>query len=150
MQNARIDEEEEKNNKIEKINMHKIQEYFKNINSEFSQAIRKQIIINNQIEADQQFLQNINASKKVTEFIKKQYDRIFRMKHDLPLHRRSSDHSMIDKIPLIRLMNNLKLKQICNTKKVDIHSSSDFWIFLTAFEYKEVREFTKTLKLSRV
>ncbi len=61
------------------------------------------------------------------------------MKHDLPQLGKSSDNSLIDKIPLIRLMNNLKLKEICNTKKVDIHTSSDFWIFLTAFQYREVR-----------
>jgi hypothetical protein len=61
------------------------------------------------------------------------------MKHDLPFYGKYSDSYLIDKIPLFRLMNNLKLKEICNAKKVDIHSSSDFWIFLTAFQYREVR-----------
>jgi hypothetical protein len=55
----------------------------------------------------------------------------------------------LKRLPLLRLLNNLKLREICNNKKVDIQTSAEFWIFLTAFQHKEIKEFTKQLALDR-
>ena len=48
---------------FEKINLQKMEEYFKNINSEFGEMLKKEILINNRLLAEQNSISTLRASR---------------------------------------------------------------------------------------
>ena len=112
---------------VERINTQKIDEYFKNINSEFAEVIRKEIVINNLIEADQQFIALLKGGKRTSKATLEQATRVCFVKNGLTSVTDNVNWITVaafKRLPLLRLLNNLKLREICINKKVDINSNA--------------------------